>query len=138
MENHRVESVRVGGRFGQVFEYIANPHNLPAWTHAFKAVCDGKAILATPDGTVEIGLRVDSSRPTGTIDWHMAMPDGTNASAFSRVVQESDRHCVFTFILMAPPMPLEKLEGTLDQQAAILRAELVKLKEILAAIPANV
>jgi hypothetical protein len=131
MENHRIESVRIAADFERIFNYVSNPANLPEWTHAFKQVRNGKAVLATPNGSVEIGLKTESSPSAGTIDWHMTMPDGTLASAFSRLIRESPRHCIFTFILMAPPVPLEALEGTLSQQAATLREELAALRRIL-------
>jgi len=131
METFRVESVRLETTFERAFEYVAEPANLLAWTHAFKAVQNGRAILTTPAGSVEVGLKVKSSRSEGTIDWHMTFPDGKVASAYSRLVPESNGHSVFSFVLLAPPVPLEQLEGTLNQQAQILRQELAKLKAIL-------
>ncbi len=131
METFRVESVRIEATFEKAFEYVAEPTNLLAWTHAFKAVRKGMATLATPAGSLEIGLKVESSRSEGTIDWHMTFPDGKVASAYSRLVPESNEHCVFSFVLLAPPIPLEQLEGTLNDQAHILRLELAKLKTIL-------
>ncbi|HKZ62334.1 MAG TPA: hypothetical protein VJZ68_07985 [Nitrososphaera sp.] len=41
--------------------------------------------MITPNGNLQVGLRIDSLCERGTIDWHMAMPDVTVASAFSRV-----------------------------------------------------
>ena len=134
MENYRIESVRIPADFEKVFNYVANPANLPEWTHAFKQVKNGKAVLATPAGSVEIGLKTESSPSKGTIDWHMTMPDGTVASAFSRLIRESSDHCIFTFVLMAPPVPLEALEGTLNQQAVILKEELATLRRTLTAV----
>jgi hypothetical protein len=131
MESFRVESVRIETPFGRAFEYIAEPANLVAWTHAFKAVQNGSAILATPTGSVEIKLKVNSSRSEGTIDWHMTFPEGNVASAYSRLVPESNGHSVFSFVLLAPPAPMEQLEGTLNDQAEILRQELAKLRAIL-------
>ncbi len=134
MENYRVESVHIAADFQKIFNYVSNPANLPEWTHAFKKAGNGTAVLATPSGSVEIGLKTEASSDSGTIDWHMTMPDGKIASAFSRVIRESHGHCVFAFILLAPPVPLEALEGTLSQQAAILREELANLKKILTAV----
>ncbi len=74
METFRVESVRLETTFERAFEYVAEPANLLAWTHAFKAVQNGRAILTTPAGSVEVGLKVKSSRSEGTIDWHMTFP----------------------------------------------------------------
>lgn len=131
MDTFRVESVIISANFARAFDYIAEAANLPNWTHAFKAVRNGTAILATPAGSVEIRLKVKSSRSEGTIDWHMHFPDGKVAFAYSRLVPGPNEHCVFSFVLLAPPVPLEELEGTLDEQAHILRQELATLKGIL-------
>lgn len=131
MDAFRIESVRLATTPAKAFQYIAAAENLPGWTHAFKEARNGKAVLVTPAGAVNVGLRVDASALEGTIDWHMEFPDGSVASAFSRVVRESKEHCIYSFILLAPPVPLERLEGTLNEQAQILRGELAKLAAIL-------
>jgi hypothetical protein len=131
MDSFKVESVRIKATPEKAFRYVADPKNLPQWTHAFKGVLNGKAIMATPAGAVEVGLRVMASASEGTIDWHMTFPDGGVASAYSRVIPESAEYSIYSFVLMAPPVPLEQLEGTLNQQAHILREELTKLSAIL-------
>jgi hypothetical protein len=87
--------------------------------------------MATPAGAVEVGLRVKGSASEGTIDWHMTFPDGNVATAYSRLVPDSGDCSIYSFVLMAPPVPLERLEGALNQQAHILREELTKLNAIL-------
>jgi hypothetical protein len=131
MDTFRVESVRINAPLAKAFEYIANVTNLPKWTNAFKSASDGKAVMATPAGTVEASLQAQASKSEGTIDWHITFPDGSVASAYSRLVPVDAAHSVYSFVLMAPPVALEQLEGTLDQQAAILKEELAKLSSIL-------
>src|SRR5256885_828962 len=131
MDAFRIESVQVNADFDKIFAYVAAPENLPKWTHAFKSAGNGKAVMATPAGTVEVGLKVNSSRAEGTIDWQMKFPDGNEALAYSRLVPESREACVYSFVLLGPPVPLAQLEGTLDQQAGILRQELKRLKQML-------
>jgi hypothetical protein len=131
MKNFRVESIRLNADYDRAFRYIADPTNLPAWTHAFKSVQNGKAVMATPGGSMEVSLNVKASVDSGTIDWSMLFPDGTPAFAHSRLVRDSARSCVYSFILLAPPVPLEQLEGSLNQQAQILRDELQKLSTLL-------
>lgn len=131
MDGYRVESVQIRAGFDKVFRYIAAPENLPEWTHAFKSVQNGKAVLATPAGAAEVGLRINSSRAEGTIDWGMKFPDGSEAMAYSRVVRLSSEACVYSFVLLAPAVALEQIEGALDQQVEILRGELKRLKQIL-------
>lgn len=131
MDSFKVESVRIKTTPEKGFRYISDPKNLPQWTHAFKGVLNGGAIMATPAGTVEVALRVEGTASEGTIDWHMTFPDGKIATAYSRLVPESNEYSIYSFILMAPPVPLEQLEGTLNHQAHILREELAKLNTIL-------
>ena len=132
MDSFRVESVLIKTAPGRVFHYIADPKNLPEWTNAFKSARNGKAIIATPAGTVEVGLEVKASSIEGTVDWQITFPDGSIASAYSRVLPISGQSA-YSFMLMAPPVPLEQLEGALNQQVHILRDELAKLKAILSA-----
>lgn len=131
MNAFRVEAIQIKSGFDKAFEYIAAPENLPEWTHAFKSVENGKAIMATPAGRVEVSLRVNSCRAEGTIDWRIKFPDANEGSAYSRLVRASEETCVYSFVLLAPPVPLQQLEGTLNQQAEILREELKRLRQIL-------
>ena len=132
MNTHRVESVQIAAPSDKVFEYIADPAKLPEWTHAFKSVNKENALMNTPSGCVEVGLVVEASKANGTVDWHMTFPDGTVASAYSRVVRGPDGHAIYSFVLLPPPLALEQLEGTFDRQVVTLREELKKLSEILA------
>jgi hypothetical protein len=122
-----VESVELNVPLKVAFDYIANIRKLPDWTHAFKAVREGHAVMETPDGTVEVGLEVKVSEPQGTIDWYIEFPDGNVAVAYSRLVPQNTESVVYSFILLAPPVALEQLEGALFQQTVILREELRKL-----------
>jgi hypothetical protein len=131
MDLFRVESVGIKTTREKAFRYISDPKNLPEWTSAFKQVQDSKAIMATPAGALEVGLRVTASVSEGIIDWHMTFPNGSRGGAYSRVIPEPGGSCVYSFMLMAPPVPLEQLEGTLNQQAHILKEELTKLSAIL-------
>jgi hypothetical protein len=56
------------------FRYLANPATLPEWTHAFKAADSRQATVSTPQGTVQVGLRMDASEEYGTVDWTMTFP----------------------------------------------------------------
>lgn len=131
MDSFRVESVRIKTTPEKAFRYITDVRNLPQWTHAFKEVGNGKATMVTPAGALEVALQVKASASEGTIDWRMTFPDESVATAYSRLVPDADNYSVYSFILMAPPVPLEQLEGTLNQQAHTLREELTKLNAIL-------
>lgn len=131
MNTYRIESIRLKVPARKAFSYVANPANLSKWTSAFKSVKNGQAVMATPLGSVEVELRVMASEAQGTVDWQMTFPDRTVACAYSRVVPEANGHSVFSFVLLAPPVPLEQLEGALNQQAQTLREELTRLSSIL-------
>jgi hypothetical protein len=131
MKTFDVQSLEIEAPFEKVFGYIAEAKNLPEWTSAFEAVSGGRASMRTPNGAVEIALIVKVSREAGTVDWIMKFPDGNTATAYSRVVPAGKGRSIYSFILMAPPVPLEQLEGALEQQSQTLREELAKLRAIL-------
>ena len=56
MPNFDVQAVGLKTGHGTAFDYIADPANLAAWTHAFKWVENGRAALVTPKGSLDIGL----------------------------------------------------------------------------------
>ncbi len=126
-----VQTIVVKAPYDQVFRYIADRRKLPEWTYAFRRIDERVAVMETPDGSVAIRLEVRSSKENGTIDWFMEFPDGSKGSAYSRVVADGHERCIYSFVLMAPPVPQEKVEGTLEAQKGILREELAKLKGIL-------
>jgi uncharacterized membrane protein len=129
--NFSVQSVLIDSPVDKVFSFIADPSNLPKWTNAFKSADHKSALFVTPAGEIKIGLETKASNETGTIDWHMKMPDGSIGKAYSRVLENSDGKSIYSFILLTPPVPIEKLEGTLKEQEGILSKELRNLKRIL-------
>ncbi|TAL49378.1 SRPBCC family protein [Patescibacteria group bacterium] len=130
MKNYDVQSVFINAGFEKVFNYIADPANLPKWTRAFSYADSKKAVLSTPNGKLEVGLEIKISKELGVVDWHMTMSDGSIASAYSRITHNG-KASVYTFVLMAPPGPIEQVEGTLKQQMELLREELQNLQKIL-------
>ena len=130
-KNYDVQSIYLDASKEVVFDFIADPTNLSRWTQAFKKADKNSALLVTPKGELQIGLETRAERESGTIDWLMKMPDGSIGTAFSRVVEVTERNSIYSFILMAPPVPLEEVEGTLAAQKEQLSEELEKLKEII-------
>ena len=127
MRDYDVQTIEIHAAYEAAFRYIADPRNLPAWTHAFRAVSDGKATLATGKGSIDIQLEVKAAHESGTVDWIMTFPDGAVGRAFSRLVDRGDR-TLYSFVLLAPPVPLEHIEGALAEQAKQLREELEVLR----------
>lgn len=131
MKTHDVQSVSLTIPSGRAFDYIAAPENLPRWTSAFATADADSATLSTPSGEVAIQLRTLANRETGTIDWEMTFPDRSVSVAYSRVTPDGTARSVYSFVLMAPPVPLEALEGALEVQRRTLAEELARLKSIL-------
>lgn len=131
MKRFVLQGIELPVPMNTAFEYIADPANLPVWTNAFAEIDGSQATLRTPEGEVDITLRVESSPTTGTVDWYMTFPDGSVGTAFSRVVPLEGERCSYSFVLTPPPVPLEEIEGALDAQAEILAEELDRLVEIL-------
>lgn len=115
----------------KVFEFLREPANLPRWAHAFVSAGDGRARLETPAGAVDIDLDVSADAETGTVDWRLTFPDGGAGIAQSRVTETTRGTCIYTFVLHAPPVALEQVEGALDAQSATLRSELATLKSLM-------
>jgi hypothetical protein len=136
MRDYDVQTIEIAARFDAAFEYIADPRKLPEWTHAFRSVSDGRATLETPKGSVDVKLQVNASSEWDTVDWIMTFPDGSMGKAFSRLVDRGDR-TLYSFVLLAPPVPLEQVEGALSEQARVLREELVALQRKLSREPAD-
>lgn len=126
MGTFAVQSIVIAAPFAAAFRYIADPTHLPEWTHAFKEVAGDRATMATAAGSITVGLRVDASEAHGTVDWTMTFPDGGVATAASRVIPHGERS-IYTFVLKAPPVPLEQIEGALTEQSRILTSELAAL-----------
>lgn len=133
MKTFDVQSIGITKPASAVFAFVAEPSNLPRWTHAFKSADAHSAELVTPNGAVPISLQTITHEENGTIDWKMTFPDGTEGVAYSRVTPDGADGAVYSFVLMAPPVPLEMLEGALSAQMKILASELIALKGLLEA-----
>lgn len=133
MQPFDVQFVAIEAPPGVVLRYVADRYTLPEWTHAFKSVDAEAAVLATPEGATRIALSVSSEAAFGAVDWIMTFPDDSKGRAHARIVENVDGTSILVFVLLAPPVPQERIEGTLEQQRAILRSELRRLKEILEA-----
>jgi hypothetical protein len=126
-----VQGIEISAPRGKVFEFLQKAENLPRWAHAFSSAGNGRARLDTPEGVVDIGLSISADAGTGTVDWRLQFPDGSVGLAQSRVTETVRGTCIYSFVLHAPPVALEQIEGALDAQRAILESELATLKSLL-------
>jgi hypothetical protein len=131
MRTFDVQAVEIRAPRDAVFAFLKDPSNLPRWAHAFASAHNGRATLHTPNGAVDVKLEVSANRERGTVDWRLAFPDGTIGLAQSRLTDTTRDTCIYSFILHAPPVALEELEGALEAQRAILTSELATLKALM-------
>ena len=76
-------------------------------------------------------LGVSAHAETGTVDWRLDFSDGSVGLAQSRVTETTRGTCIYSFVLHAPPIALEQVEGALEAQRATLQSELATLKSLL-------
>ena len=129
-KNFDVQSIGINVNHKKAFDFIAKPENLPLWTKAFTKADNKSATMVTPNGNLSIEMETIVSKDLGTVDWIMTMPDGSIGKAFSRI-SENGNTSVYSFVLLAPPVPLEQLEGALSAQKLLLADELIDLKNLL-------
>jgi uncharacterized protein YndB with AHSA1/START domain len=131
MRRFEVQAVEIHAPRGRVFEFVRDPCNLPRWAHAFRSAGGERAHLETPAGAVDIGLRTVAHEAAGTVDWQLEFPDGSIGLAQSRVTDTVRGTSIYSFVLHAPPVPLEEVEGALEVQSVTLRQELATLKMLM-------
>jgi hypothetical protein len=126
-----VQGIEILAPPSRVYQFVRDPANLPLWAHAFRAVRDGHVVLQTPAGAVDVQLDVLAHEHCGTVDWRMQFPDGSVAVAQSRVTDTLRSTSIYCFVLHAPPLALEEVEGALEAQRITLQSELATLKTLL-------
>lgn len=126
-----VQGIEIMAQRRTVFEFLKEPANLPLWAHAFVSAEDGRARLETPAGAIDLGLDVSADADTGIVDWRLTFPDGGVGIAQSRVTETTRGTCIYSFVLHAPPVALEQVEGALEAQRVLLESELATLKSLM-------
>jgi hypothetical protein len=126
-----VQGIEIFAPPRKVFEFVEQPANLPRWAHAFVSATHDRARLETPNGAVDVGLCVSADAQTGVVDWRLSFPDGAIGVAQSRVTETTRGTSIYSFVLHAPPVALEEIEGALDAQRALLQTELATLKSLM-------
>lgn len=130
--NFDVQSIHIHADPTRVYEFIANRYNVPKWALGFSEVTEDSALMETPNGSMKIGLEMECNKALGTVDSILIMPDGSIGKAYSRVISNNEgQSAIFSFVLMAPPVPLAEVEGTLEEQKKQLAEELQLLKNML-------
>ena len=131
MRLHDTQSIEIAAPYEEAFRFIADGGNLPQWAEAFASVEADRARMRTPQGEAEVRLRIEEDVRFGIVDWFLTFPDRSTASANSRLTRGSGGGLVYVFVLNAPTLPLEALEGALQEQSKTLARELQRLKTVL-------
>ena len=131
MQHFDVQAVEIDAAPASVFAFVRQPRNLSKWARAFASADERRARLRTPAGTVDIELETVANEAAGTVDWRMTFPDRAIGIAQSRVTETVRGTCIYSFVLHAPPVPLEQLEGALEEQKKTLGTELADLKKLV-------
>ena len=126
-----VQGIEIRAPRAKVFEFVRNPSNLPRWAHSFRSAEDGRARLETSAGAVDVRLGVSADAESGSVDWRLGFPDGSVGLAQSRVTETTRGTCIYSFVLHAPPVALEQIEGALEAQRTTLQSELATLKSLM-------
>jgi hypothetical protein len=131
MRTFDVQGIEIVATRAKIFDFLKEPRNLPQWAHAFVSADEGRARIETSSGAVDVGLNVSADVETGTVDWQLAFPDGSVGVAQSRVTETTRGTCIYSFVLHAPPVALEQIEGALEAQRVLLQSELATLKSLM-------
>jgi hypothetical protein len=134
MQLFDVQGIEIAATAEKVFQFVRHPANLPRWAHGFETADEQRARMKTARGTLDITLTTMTEPAARTVDWRLGFPDGSVALAQSRVTETTRGTAIYSFVLHAPPVPLEQLEGVLDEQRRALGAELATLKRLMEAV----
>jgi uncharacterized membrane protein len=134
------QAVSIDGPVEQVFDFLADPANLPKWAVGFchSIRRDGDHWMVTTAGG-EVSIRYVTDRELGVVDFYISPAPGIEAAAFSRVLPRGGgAEYVFTQF-QAPGMPDEVFTGqvhALLEELRILQS-LIRARAACSASAAN-
>src|SRR5262245_30281451 len=109
----------------ELFDFVADPSNLPRWAihfcHAVRPNADGSWTASGEEGDVTLRLRSD--RRWGVVDWYLSPAPGVEVLAASRVLPSSAGATYVFTQFQAPGIPDEGFQKLI----ADLRDELATL-----------
>ncbi len=126
MQRSDTQAISIDAPPATVFDYVAEPLNLPRWAPAFARAIrpDGEDwIVENPAG--ELRIRVRASRELGTVDFLAAgVPPGVEIGAFTRVVSNGE-DSEFSFTQFFAD---ESSDDEVDRQKVVVGEELVAVR----------
>jgi hypothetical protein len=131
MMTTRAVSVSICASLEQVYEFAANPANLPKWAPGFvKSIGnrDGKWVAESTMGEVTFAFAPRNS--LGVLDHGVTLPSGESFSNPMRVVANGQGSEVLFTLFRHPPMT----EAEFDRDATVVLGDLEKLKAVIEAL----
>ncbi len=121
-------NVRINVSPGHLFEFLADPNNLPKWAVGFcRAIRRDGDRWSVQTSHGEVIVRYVTQAGLGVIDFYISPAPRIEMAAFSRVVPNGDgAEYVFTQF-QVPGMP----DDVFEAQVIALREELVVLKALM-------
>jgi Polyketide cyclase / dehydrase and lipid transport len=122
------KSVSIDATPAKVFQFLADPQNLPRWAVGFAQAIrpDGSGWVVTTSGG-PIALQIDADGRHGVVDYHLSPAPGVEWLAASRVVARGKGSEYMFTQFQASAMP----DATFEQSIRTLAHELVVLKALL-------
>ena len=131
MMETRTVSVSIRESPQKVYEFAADPANLPKWAPGFvKSIAnrDGQWVAQTTMGEVAFSFAERNS--FGILDHGVTLPSGESFSNPMRVVANGLGSEVMFTLFRHPPMT----EAEFDQDAKVVLGDLEKLKAVIEAL----
>jgi len=131
MMETRTVSVSIRESPQKVYEFAADPANLPKWAPGFvKSIAnrDGQWVAQTTMG--EVTFAFAERNEFGVLDHGVTLPSGESFSNPMRVVANGEGSEVLFTLFRLPPMT----EAEFDQDAKVVLGDLEKLKAVIEAL----
>jgi Polyketide cyclase / dehydrase and lipid transport len=131
--NSQHVSVSINRSPNQVYEFAANPENLPQWAAGLSGSIDnvnGEWIAESPMGRVKV--RFAPTNPFGILDHNVTLPSGTTVYNPMRVFPNDDGSELIFTVFQRPGVT----DDAFAEDAKAVRADLEKLKALLEGEPA--
>ena len=122
-------TVRIDRRAEEVYEYAADPANIPIWAPGLGTSIErvgDEWYVGIGDGRVRVAFAAPN--PFGVLDHEVTLPSGEVASIPMRVIADGDA-CEVVFTLVATGHERRDFE----RDTGLVQADLARLKRVLEA-----
>jgi hypothetical protein len=128
MRQARTVSVSIARPVQRVYDFVANPENLPTWAAGLgRSVTnvDGRWIVQTSSGP--LGIRFVDRNDLGVLDHRVTLASGEEILVPMRVVANGDDSEVMVTVFRLPGMSVEKF----SEDVTLVERDLKTLKRTL-------